>query len=205
MRKLKRFMCVCGIILIVGIITAITGVALGGFNDLAKIDKKIPYIDLGYKEMHAENYQYEDLKSIEVDYDYCDIKVVEGDTFKVDVRYYENDPMPQVAEENGVLKITSAGEKKSFADIDIFGDSHVDPEIVITCPSAKELSNLLINTDYGDVYLLNMSARTCNIKTMDGDITAFFADAIEKYKIDISAEDGDIEINDMDYDDGSDE
>ncbi len=201
MRKLKRFMCISGIILIVGIIIAITGVALGGFNELGKIDKKIPYVNLGSEEMHTENYQYKDLKAIEVDYDYCDIKVVEGDSFKVDVRYSENDPLLQVAEENGVLKITSVGEKKSFLDIDVFDDSHIDPEIVITCPARGELSNLTINTDYGDVYLLNVSASICNITTADGDIKAFFSDALEKYKINISAKDGDIEINDMDYDD----
>ena len=79
--KFKKLICVCGVMILIGIVMTVAGIASGGATDgLKKVDERYDFISLGYDHLNQETYNLSDIKSIDINYAYCYIRFVEGDS-----------------------------------------------------------------------------------------------------------------------------
>ena len=106
--KFKKLICVCGVMILIGIVMTVAGIASGGATDgLKKVDERYDFISLGYDHLNQETYNLSDIKSIDINYAYCDIRFVEGDSFRVDVTYTDDMPTPDITTANSSTNFSS--------------------------------------------------------------------------------------------------
>lgn len=172
--KFKKLICVCGIMILLGIVMTVIGLIAGGATEgLKKIDEKYDFISLGYDHLNQETYNFKEVKKINVDYPYSNVRVVEGDSFRVDVAYTDDMPVPEVSEADGILSVTKADSEKrgSLLNLEVFGARIKWPEILITCPEDTVIEAVTVRSDYSDVIVSGTSVSKAEITSGSGDIT----------------------------------
>lgn len=172
MNRFKKFMCACGIMILVGVVAAVAGAASGGISELKKVDERFTFMSLGYETLMTESYTFDSASAINIDYDYGDIRIVQGDEFRVDVKYSDEAPKPVVEMQGEVLSISQSGQKvPTVINFNIFGHMTEHPEIVVTCPKKTNLSELKI-TSMDDIYVAGIKAQKAKLNSDLGNINA---------------------------------
>lgn len=56
--KFKKLICVCGVMILIGIVMTVAGIASGGATDgLKKVDERYDFVSLGYDHLNQETYK----------------------------------------------------------------------------------------------------------------------------------------------------
>ena len=195
--KFKKLICVCGVMILIGIVMTVAGIASGGATDgLKKVDERYDFISMGYDHLNQETYNLSDIKSIDINYAYCDIRFVEGDSFRVDVTYTDDMPTPDVTTANGTLSITegNSGKTGSLLNMEMFGARTRWPEILVTCPRDAKLDSVSINSDYSSVILSGTVSSKTDIRSESGDITL---NGTQPGELSVTSVSGDITLHNL--------
>ena len=54
-KKMKVFLLICGIVVGIGVIFSVAGLAAGGIQGLARIQEKVPWISFGPEKMQSQS------------------------------------------------------------------------------------------------------------------------------------------------------
>ncbi len=187
---MKKAAVICTLVLVVGLIFAGIGFALGGVKGFDKLSEKHSWIRTSPGDRVIRDWTVDDYDSIEVTGN-ADIYLVTDDYYtsqiwqddhkllsptemdnigknKIAVIAGEKVPEPEVAVEGGVLKIKAKTKKQSGISLN-FSDLNWVPKILICCRKTA-LNSVSISVDTGDVVLSGISYKKASLETDTGDI-----------------------------------
>ena len=187
MSKLAKFFIICAAVCVLGIVMTFAGYAAGGVDNMGKVAEKHEWLNVGPDSSETDLLTVGDFKSIEAEGS-LDIAIVstgqemdEGDvpelleTFYEDsvagtvaVRWGKGGVMPEVKNENGVLKIKGSTESIEHVEVNLSGEDP-SPDVVVFC-SDKELESISINGKYGDISIAGVNAKNTSVNVESGDI-----------------------------------
>ncbi len=187
---MKKVTMICVTVLIVGLVFAAAGYALGGVRGLDKVSEKHDWIRSSPGDRVVRGWTVEDFDSVEVtgnadvflatdDFytsrswqDECELlSSTEMDDIgknKISVICGDKVPEPDVRVEGGVLKIEAKEKKNSGISIN-FSDVNWTPKILICCPKTA-LKSVKVDVDTGDVVFCGISYKRAELATDTGDI-----------------------------------
>lgn len=153
--KKTNFIKTCLILIVIGLILMMLGVALGAksgwyvYKDGIRIeDREITVIkenDLG------------SFTNINIDCDFSDVKIIEGDTYAIDIRTSDK---IEWSIENDILKISSSSEQspRLFSmDLGFFNRNFENEYIKVYVPKEIALGSLNIDLSSGNLDIRNVS------------------------------------------------
>ncbi|MBQ8729701.1 MAG: DUF4097 family beta strand repeat protein [Lachnospiraceae bacterium] len=204
----KRCAIFIAIFMIIGIALVVAGACLG-FESIKKAD-----YDGEYK---LEKTQIEKFDSINIDINVSEIEILEGDAFALE--YNVNGGEITYENKDGVLKITQKTKKDNFISRLFERENGGDIKIYIPKSASKEMKEILITNDVGDVSIFtDFEGKRIDIETNVGEIkleAAILAnikvetnvgdvklkiDADDKlYSLDLVTDIGDIDDGDMEW------
>ena len=187
MSKLAKFFIICAAVCVLGIVMTFAGYAAGGVDNMGKVAEKHEWLNVGPDSSETDLLTVGEFKSIEAEGS-LDIAIVstgqemdEGDvpelleTFYEDsvagtvaVRWGKGGVMPEVKNENGVLKIKGSTESIEHVEVNLSGEDP-SPDVVVFC-SDKELESISINGKYGDISIAGVNAKNTSVNVESGDI-----------------------------------
>lgn len=170
--KLKKFFCVSGILILIGIVLTVVGAASGGITNLSKLDDKFSFVSFTEGEFKQEAYQFDDVKNINIDYVDGDVTFVEGNEFAVNVKYFDNViEKPEVVASNGTLDIKATYKDTEIINLGPFDrEDHSHPEVIVTYPAGTVFESVTIKSD-DDIAVKNFKSQKTDIQGAYGDIT----------------------------------
>ena len=156
MSKLAKFFIICAAVCVLGIVMTFAGYAAGGVDNMGKVAEKHEWLNVGPDSSETDLLTVGDFKSIEAEGS-LDIAIVstgqeldEENVPELLENFYENSVagtvavrwgkggvMPEIKNENGVLKIKGSTESIEHVEVNLSGDDP-SPDVVVFC-SDKEL------------------------------------------------------------------
>jgi len=111
------------------------------------------------------NQSLDKFSAIRIDGSVMEIRVEEGDKFYFDSTFTRDWLRPNVSVENDTLVIKQGRQKNGFKG----GNNNC--RIVITLPSGTKLSDIVIDSNVGDIRLRELSAEKIDIQTNVGEVS----------------------------------
>lgn len=111
------------------------------------------------------NQSLDKFSAIRIDGSVMEIRVEEGDKFYFDSTFTRDWLRPNVSVENDTLVIKQGRQKNGFKG----GNNNC--RIVITLPSGSKLSDIVIDSNVGDIKLRNLFAERIDIQTNVGEVS----------------------------------
>lgn len=111
------------------------------------------------------NQSLDKFSAIRIDGSVMEIRVEEGDKFYFDSTFTRDWLRPNVSVENDTLVIKQGRQKNGFKG----GNNNC--RIVITLPSSTKLSDIVIDSNVGDIKLRNLFAERIDIQTNVGEVS----------------------------------
>lgn len=111
------------------------------------------------------NQSLDKFSAIRIDGSVMEIRVEEGDKFYFDSTFTRDWLRPNVSVENDTLVIKQGRQKNGFKG----GNNNC--RIVITLPSGTKLSDIVIDSNVGDIKLRNLFAERIDIQTNVGEVS----------------------------------
>ena len=187
MSKLAKFFIICAAVCVLGIVMTFAGYAAGGVDNMGKVAEKHEWLNVGPDSSETDLLTVGDFKSIEAEGS-LDIAIVSTgqdldgedvpellETFYEDsvagtvaVRWGKGGVMPEIKNENGVLKIKGSTESIEHVEVNLSGEDP-SPDVVVFC-SDKELESISINGKYGDISIAGVNAKNTSVNVESGDI-----------------------------------
>jgi uncharacterized cupredoxin-like copper-binding protein len=187
MSKLAKFFIICAAVCVLGIVMTFAGYAAGGVDDLQKVADKHEWLNVGPNSTETDLFTVGEFQSIEAEGS-LDIAIVspgqdlqgeeapdfteeiyaEGVAGTVAVRWGKGYEMPEVVNEEGVLKIKGSDESIDHVEVNLSGGD-LSPDVIIFCADQK-LDSIQIEDKYGDVSIDGVEAGTITAGTESGDI-----------------------------------
>lgn len=151
-KSVKIFMLVCGIIFVIGLVSATIGLAGNGLNPLLKQMGGGVYTseDLETKTVDVDKYN-----SIKLDLKYSDVEFVDSKEYKVECTYIADYKMQSVESKNGKLTISDADSMENQNGLISLSPSHENQKITVYLPLNKTLTEGNINIEEGDIFVAN--------------------------------------------------
>lgn len=169
-KNMRVFLTICGIVIGVGLILGIAGLALGGIQGLSAVEDRVPWISFGG---HGTNVQSEEevepFTSIDLDSDYAEVELAEGDKFAVEMSYDKKDGAPVMSVRNGTLFITPNPDRHTWVNFDFFG-SKEETKLKIYYPKGTNFNSVKIYNDMGTVTAADIKAKKLDLSTDSGDM-----------------------------------
>lgn len=207
MTKTAKFFIICGAVCVLGIILTAAGYAMGGVQDMEKVEQSHEWFNVGSANKVTDTVETAEYDSIKADGN-MDIAVI-GQGFTRDmvadfakewladnydaelagsviVRWKEGTAKPEVKVEKGVLIIESGGADPDFEVNLSEEDSCVD--VIVFCRT-KTLDSIEISTGFGDTAVGGVECKSMNISSGAGDIEM---DSAKADKMVLGAKAGDI-------------
>lgn len=211
MSKLAKFFMICAAVCVLGIVMTFAGYAAGGIDDMQKVADKHEWLNIGPNATETETVSVGDFKSIEAEGN-LDIAIVsvgrdledmdtpefiedmysEGVEGTVVINWIKGESIPDITNENGVLKIKGTKENMEYV-VNFSGDDPV-PDAVVFC-SADELENINITGKYGDITIGGIKSKSITVTAESGDIDL---EDVEGGDIAVETEVGDFDISNVD-------
>ena len=209
MSKLAKFFIICAAVCVLGIVMTFAGYAAGGWDNMEKVADNHEWLNVGPESAEVETIEVGEFKSIEAEGS-MDIAIVspgddadfpEGPDFlkniyddgvagTVAVKGAKGSVLPEVTNENGVLKIKGSTESIDHVEINLNGNDP-SPDVVVFC-SDEELESININGKYGDVAIAGVNAKSITATVESGDIDI---EELTCGEITVETETGDIETS----------
>ena len=187
MSKLAKFFIICAAVCVLGIVMAFVGYATGGVDDMQKVADKHEWLNVGPTSMETDIISVGEFKSIEAEGS-LDIAIVspgqdlqgedalefpeeiyaKGAAGTVAVKWGKGYEMPEVVNEEGVLKIKGSDESIDHVEVNLTGGDP-SPDVIVFCADQK-LDSIQIKGKYGDVFIGSVKAGTISVSTEAGDI-----------------------------------
>ena len=188
MSKLAKFFIVCAAVCVLGIIMTFAGYAAGGMDDLEKVSDKHEWLNVGPNSTETNLVTVGEFQSIEAEGS-MDIAVVaagknpafeedyptliesfyeDGVAGSVVISWGKGHEMPDVTNDNGVLKIKGSTDDIQNVEVNLSGEDP-SPDVVVFC-SDKELESITVNGKYGDVSIAGVNVKNTSITVEAGDI-----------------------------------
>ena len=211
MSKLAKFFIICAAVCVLGIMMTFAGYAAGGADNLDKVAEKHDWLNIGPNATETDLLPVGEFKSIEAEGS-LDIAVIapgrdlddeevpdfiegiytEGVVGSVAVKWGNHTGMPEVTNDNGVLKIKGSTEAIDGAVVNLSGDDP-SPDVVVFC-SADELESISINGMYGDTAIVCVKSKSTRVTAESGDIEI---EDVESGEIAAETNTGDIYADDI--------
>lgn len=191
--KFKTSLIIAAAIAVIGLVLALIAFLFGGMQPLT-ISKD--GIKLANNDTIAFDNTYSNITSIDADLDFRDIIIKEGPQFRVQSKGVGTGFKAE--DVNGTLTIKDNG-KSSWFHFDIFnftneGTEHSD--LIITCPK-KEMAQVKINTDSGNIKASDINAKNLTLITDFGDIDIV---GVIAGKANLDLDSGNLDIEDTNID-----
>lgn len=169
-KSMRMFLTICGIVIGVGLILGVAGLALGGIQGLSGIESRVPWVSFGSGHgVEEQNTGVEPFESIDLESDMAEVELAEGNKFAVEMSYDKEDSAPQVEVKNGTLVITPGPDRHTWVNFDLFG-SRAETRIKIYYPKGTEFNSVKIQNDMGTVTAADIKAKKLDLSTDTGDI-----------------------------------
>jgi len=211
MSKLAKFFIICAAVCVLGIVMTFAGYAAGGVDDLQKVAEKHKWLNVGPNSTETNLITVGEFRSIEAEGS-LDIVVIApgkemdeeavpnfvedmyygGTAGTVAVRWGKGSDVPEVTNENGVLKINGSAESIDTAQVNLTGEDP-SPDVVVFCPD-DELESININGKYGDNAIVCVRSKSTKVTAESGDIEI---EDMEGGRIEAETETGDIYADDI--------
>ena len=215
MSKMAKFFITCSAVFVLGIILTAAGYAMGGVQDMEKVEQSHEWFNFGPENKVTDTVKTAEYDSIQVEGN-MDIAVI-GQGFERDmiadfakdfladnydaelagnviVRWKEGTMKPEVKVEKGVLIINSGGADPDFEVNLSAGDS--SPDVVVLC-GGKKLESIDIKTGFGDTAVGGVECKSMTIDSGSGDIEL---DSAKADRMTLRTEAGDIGITNCEGD-----
>ena len=211
MSKLVKFFIVCAAVCVLGIIMTFAGYAAGGADNMGKVAEKHDWLNIGPNATETDLLPVGEFSSNEAEGS-LDIAVIapgrdlddeevpdfiediytEGVVGSVAVKWGNHTGMPEVTNDNGVLKIKGSTETIDGGVVNLSGDDP-SPDVVVFC-SADELDSISINGMYGDIAIEGIKSTSITVTADSGDIEL---DDVVSSEVTAETQTGDIDANDI--------
>lgn len=211
MTKTAKFFIICGAVCILGIILTAAGYAMGGVQDMEKVEQSHEWFNVGSANKVTDTVETAEYDSIKADGN-MDIAVI-GQGFTRDmvadfakewladnydaelagsviVRWKEGTEKPEVNVEKGVLIIES-GEADPDFEVNLSEEDSC-ADVIVLCRT-KKLDSIEISTGFGDTAVGGVECKNMNISSGAGDIEA---DSVKADKMVLGTNAGDIGFTD---------
>lgn len=189
MSKTAKFFIICGAVCVLGIIMTAAGYALGGVQDMKKVESSHSWFNIGPMDAQSQTIDVGEYDSIKVE-GALDVAVI-GPEFvsgveedfaedwlmqayredlagKVVVKWKAGTEMPQIKMEQGVLMIQGRTDKESF-EVNLSGED-ASPDVLVFCNKDK-LKSIDIDAVYGDIAVCGIGCEALTISNDAGDVT----------------------------------
>ena len=215
MSKMAKFFITCGAVCVLGIILTAAGYAMGGVQEMEKVEQSHEWFNFGSANKVTDTVETAAYDSIRVDGN-MDVAVIgQGFTGDIDdgfakewiadnydevlagkviVRWKEGTVKPEVKVEKGVLIINSGGADPDF-EVNLSAEDS-SPDVVVLCKSQK-LESVDIKTGFGDTAVGGVECKSMTIDSGSGDIEA---DSAKADRVTLRTEAGDIGITNCEGD-----
>lgn len=169
-KSMRTFLTICGIVIGVGLILGIAGLALGGIQGLPGVEARVPWISFGSGHgIEEQSVDVEPFESIDLESDMAEVQLIEGNKFAVEMSYDKEDSAPQVEVKNGTLFITPGPDRHTWVNFDLFG-SREETRLKIYYPKGTNFTVVKIQNDMGTVTAADLTAKTIELSTDTGDM-----------------------------------
>lgn len=168
-KSMRVFLTICGIVICVGLILGIAGLALGGIQGLAGVEARVPWISFGGGEVQEQSVKVEDFSSIDLESDFADVEFIEGKSFAVEMSYNKKYDVPKVEVKNGTLVITPGSGNYTWFSFDPFGVD-TEPKLRIYYPKGTDFQQIKLQNDMGNVTISNINAEKMEFSTSSGSL-----------------------------------
>lgn len=187
--KMKIFLIVCAVVFLTGLAATVAGLALHGWRDLDKLpgDWNINIHEFsGNTDTISLSGDEAEFNAMDINIGMCEVNYAEGDDYKVELIYDEEMTRPDVAIEDGTLKITTdddyfiSGDENGFTmKLEITvpeGTTLVKADLTMDACQADfsdlDAKDLDVSFDIGELNLDGLSFETAkfNLNVCDADI-----------------------------------
>ena len=211
MSKLAKFFIICAAVCVLGIVMTFAGYAAGGFDNMGKVAEKHDWLNVGPNSTETNIINVGEFTSIEAEGsldiavlstgqmpgeaeipDFLEDVYAEGVAGTVAVNWGKGSDMPEVKNEEGVLKIKGSSEPIGSGVVNLNGEDP-NPDVVIFC-STEQLESISINNIYGDVAVEGIKAKKIDITTDSGDTNISYVSGDE---LTVNTDSGDIELEEV--------
>lgn len=169
-KKMKVFLLICGIVVGIGVIFSVAGLAAGGIQGLARIQEKVPWISFGPEKMQSQSYECQPFSSVDLSSGAVDVRFAESDSWRVEVLYAQRRGAPSVEVKNQTLIIKPSAENGKQVYLSFYNGSDEDESITIYYPQGTKFDQIKADSDMGDITLGNVAAQSVQIETNAGDV-----------------------------------
>lgn len=210
-KKMKVLLLVCGIMIGVGIVFCLAGIAAGGIGNLEKIEKKVPWVSFGPAQMESKVFDTGIFTSMDISSDIADIVFVPGESYSVEVIYDEDEGAPVIEVKNQTLMIKPSESRSKYVWFNFFSAGSEEPQIKIHFPQDAKFQTVKADNNLGDINVNGLKARDVQLSIDSGDLQMgrLTADVLRietdlgdtegaqlnTNSADISADSGDIELS----------
>ena len=212
MSKIAKFFTICGAVCVLGIIMTMAGYAMGGVQDMEKVENSHSWFNVGPVNAETDVIEVGDFDSIKADGN-MDIAVI-GPNYvygldaefagnwlteeyreelagNVIVRWKKGTEMPEVKVTKGVLEIDSKAEGPDV-EVNLSGDDSA-PDIIVFCRK-EQLKSVDLGMDYGDIAVGGIDCDAMKVSVNAGDVEL---DEIKCSDMEVSVKAGDVEASDI--------
>ena len=211
MSKLAKFFIVCAAVCVLGIMMTFAGYAAGGADNLDKVAEKHDWLNIGPNATETDLLPVGEFKSIEAEGsldiaiiapgkdmsdeevpDFIEDIYTEGVVETVAVKWGNHTGMPEVTNDNGVLRIKGSTETIDGGVVNLSGDDP-SPDVIVFC-SADELENISVNGLYGDIAIVGVKSKSITATADSGDIEL---DDVVSSDVTAETQTGDIDVRNI--------
>lgn len=169
-KKMKVLLLVCGIMIGVGIVFSLAGIAAGGIGSLEKIEKKVPWVSFGPSQMESKVFDTGIFTSIDVSSDIADIVFVPGESYGVEAIYDEDKGAPVIEVKNQTLMIKSPESRSKYIWFNFSSAGSEDTQIKIYFPQHAKFQTVKADNNLGDINVNGLNARDIQMSIDSGDL-----------------------------------
>lgn len=175
-RGTRNYLLICGAMVGIGVIFAIIGFISGGLHRLPDLEQRYDWIDFGGGRMVAvtEVRELEPFSDIDIDCRFSTVRLIPDEkakTYRAEVTFNEKDGKPEFQSKDGKLSVSDKNAGNHYAvSLNFFGRSPEYGALNIYYPKKKDLDNVNINCDMGDVDLSGIDAERVTIRCGSGEV-----------------------------------